>query len=102
MNNQKTFLAPGTIQYIYRVLNNILQRETDWQLIKFNGIVGVKQPKIDHLECDFYDENDAKEIIVTLYDEPRKWRLLILGAKIGGFRLCRLGPVRSIRCPLGQ
>ncbi|OAB30218.1 hypothetical protein PMSD_20760 [Paenibacillus macquariensis subsp. defensor] len=35
-------LAPGTIQYIYRVLKYILQRATDWQLIKVNPIVGVK------------------------------------------------------------
>ena len=77
-------LAPGTIQYIYRrILKNILQRATDWQLIKVNPIVGVKQPKVEHFECYFYDEDEAKDVIVVLYDEPRKWRLLILGAMIG-------------------
>ncbi|MEV2909771.1 site-specific integrase [Paenibacillus larvae] len=81
-------LSPGTVQYIYRVLKNIFTRATEWQLIKSNPIIGVKKPKVVQVEFDFYDENEAREVIKALYKEPRRWRLLILGAMIGG---CRRG-----------
>ncbi|MGF7049113.1 integrase [Paenibacillus sp. DS2015] len=79
-------LSSGTIQYIYRILKNILQRATEWQFIKANPIIGVKRPKVVQTESAYYDEDEAKVIIAALYDEPRKWRLFILGAMIGGFR----------------
>ncbi|MCL6605514.1 MAG: site-specific integrase [Paenibacillus sp.] len=85
-DNKNKPLSAGTIQYIYRVLKNILQRATEWQLIKVNPLIGVKRPKVQQTESLYYDENETKEVITALYDEPRKWRLFILGALIGGFR----------------
>lgn len=81
-------LAAGTIQYAHRVLKNILTRATEWQLIKNNPMEGVKKPKAEQTEFDFYDETEAKSVITALYQEPRRWRLFILGAMIGG---CRRG-----------
>lgn len=75
-----------TIQYIFRVLNNILKRAAKWKLIKDNPMYGVERPKVVMKEADFYDEDEAKEIIIALYNEPRKWMLFVLGAMIGGFR----------------
>ncbi|GAA0382361.1 site-specific integrase [Paenibacillus motobuensis] len=86
-------LSPGTIQYIYRVLKNILTRAKDWQLIKSNPAIGVKKPKVEQTEFDYYDEDEAKEVIKCLYKEPRRWRLFMLGAMIGG---CRRGELLSI------
>ena len=79
-------LSNGTIEYIYRVLKNILERSKEWGLIKVNPIVGVKKPKVEQTEIEFYDDNEAKEVITALNEEPRKWRLFILGSMIGGFR----------------
>ncbi|GBF78280.1 site-specific integrase [Paenibacillus sp. 598K] len=79
-------LSSGTIQYIYRVLKNILQRATEWQFIKANPMAGVKKPRVEETECEFYDEVEARAVITALYKEPRRWRLLVLGAMIGGFR----------------
>ncbi|MEK3735661.1 site-specific integrase [Paenibacillus sp. FSL H7-0941] len=81
-------LEPGTIQYIYRVLKNILQRATEWKMIKENPIIGVKKPTVEQSEGNFYEEEEANTVISTLYHEPRKWRLFILGALVGG---CRRG-----------
>lgn len=81
-------LSSGTIQFIHRVLKNILTRATEWQLIKNNPMEGVKKPKVVQSEFDFYDEAEAKEVIAALYQESRRWRLFILGAMIGG---CRRG-----------
>ncbi|AUS03438.1 tyrosine-type recombinase/integrase [Paenibacillus larvae] len=87
-DNKGDTLSPGTIQFIYRVLKNILTRATEWQLIKSNPTVGVKKPKVEQTQLDFYDEKEAREVIKALYQEPRRWRLLILGAMLGG---CRRG-----------
>ncbi|MCY7477649.1 tyrosine-type recombinase/integrase [Paenibacillus larvae] len=79
-------LSNGTIQYIYRVLKNILERAKEWGLIKVNPIIGVKKPKVGRPEIHFYDEVEAQEVISALDKEPRTWRLFILGSMIGGFR----------------
>ncbi|MEV2286465.1 tyrosine-type recombinase/integrase [Paenibacillus larvae] len=89
-------LSPGTIQYIYRVLKNILTRAAEWQLIKSNPTIGVKKPKVEQTELDFYDEDEAREVIAALNKEPRRWRLLILGAMIGG---CRRGELIGLEWP---
>lgn len=34
----------------------------------------------------FYDEEEAQQVVDALYEENRKWRLFILGSMIGGFR----------------
>lgn len=65
-------LSPGTIQYIYRVLKNILSRATEWQLIKSNPASGVKKPKVEQREFEYYDEDEAREVIAALYKEPRR------------------------------
>ncbi|AIQ29317.1 integrase [Paenibacillus sp. FSL P4-0081] len=86
-------LAPGTIEYIYRVLKNILERATEWKLIKTNPIVGVKKPKVKHGKSQFYEEDEAQEVIDALYHESRKWRLFIFGALLAG---CRRGELVGI------
>ncbi|QHZ52204.1 tyrosine-type recombinase/integrase [Paenibacillus larvae] len=85
-DRKEEILSNGTIEYIYRVLKNILERAKEWGLIKVNPLVGVKKPKVKQPEIEFYDENEARQVITTLNEEPRKWRLFILGSMIGGFR----------------
>ncbi|MBA9087064.1 integrase [Fontibacillus solani] len=68
------------------MLNNILKRAAKWELIKDNPIDGAERPKVVMKEADFNDEDEAKEIIIALYNEPRKWMLFVLGVMIGGFR----------------
>lgn len=89
-------LSAGTIQYIHRVLKNILARATEWQLIKSNPVSGVKKPKVEQTEFGFYDEAEAKQVIGALYQEQRRWRLFILGAMIGG---CRRGELLGLEWP---
>lgn len=86
-------LASGTIAYIYRVLKNILQRATDWNIIKENPMKGVKKPAVEETEFEFYDEDEAREVIAALNKEVRKWRLFILGSMIGG---CRRGELIAL------
>lgn len=88
-------LDAGTIAYVYRVLKNIFTRAVDWQLIKTNPMEAVKKPADKNAKekmlaqrgnPQFYDEDEAQQVVDALYKESRKWRLLILGSMIGGFR----------------
>lgn len=90
-------LDSGTIGFIYRVLKNILSRAVDWKLISENPMSGIPKPaptpeeakqKVINKREDpqFYDENEAQLVVDALYKETRKWRLLILGSMIGGWR----------------
>ncbi|NBI29459.1 tyrosine-type recombinase/integrase [Chengkuizengella marina] len=91
------FLEVSTIQYIYRILKNIFSRATEWKLIPINPMKDIKSPILSKKEAvkkklssketlHYYDENEAQEVISALYKESSKWRLLVLGSMIGGFR----------------
>lgn len=90
-------LDAGTIAYIYRVLKNIFARAVEWQIIKTNPMEDVKKPSdksakdkmvAQRNNPQYYDEEEAQQVVDALYRETRKWRLLILGSMIGG---CRRG-----------
>lgn len=55
-------------------------------MIKVNSSIGIKKPKAEKEKDQVYDANEAQVIIKALYNEPIMWRLLLLGAIIGGFR----------------
>lgn len=79
-------LSSGTIEYIYRVLKNVLNRAVEWKVIPSHPMEGIKKPKVEYSKPDFYEENEVIQAIDALYKEPRMWRLFCLGAMIGGFR----------------
>lgn len=96
-SGEVTALDFGTIEYIYRVLKNIFKRAEEWKMILSNPMEGIKKPappieirKKKQLEQknnpQYYNEIEAQEVVDALYRETRKWRLLILGSMIGGFR----------------
>lgn len=79
-------LSARTQQYVYDVMRNVFSRACDWKLIKESPLAGVERPKVEKKEPKFYDEEEARHVIQALSKEPLMWRLLILGAMIGGFR----------------
>lgn len=79
-------LSENTILNIYKVLKNILSCAKEWRLIATNPIDGVKRPKQEKKRMKYLDENEAKQVIAALYEEPTVWRLYFLGAMLGGFR----------------
>jgi integrase len=80
------FLSSGTIDYIHRVLKNVLTRAKAWNLINKNPMIGVDKPKVIQAEMQYYEEDEAQEVINKLYLEPKMWRLFCIGAMLGGFR----------------
>lgn len=88
-------LDTGTIAFVHRVLKNIFTRAVDWKVLKENPMDGVKKPSdknprekviAQRRNPQYYDEEEAQQVVDALYKENRKWRLLILGSMIGGFR----------------
>ncbi|ELK43294.1 integrase family protein [Brevibacillus agri BAB-2500] len=98
-------LDSGTIEYVYRILKNILTRAVEWKFIGEHPMKDIPKPKpkdprkklIEQRESpQFYDENEAQQVVEALYSESRKWRLFILGSMIGG---CRRGELVGLEWP---
>lgn len=88
-------LDAGTVGYIHRVFKNILSRAVEWNVISVNPMAKVKKPApknakekliAERENPQYYNEMEAQLVVDALYQESRKWRLLILGSMIGGFR----------------
>lgn len=79
-------LSDRTIVYIYNVMRNLFSVAEDWRLIVENPMADIKKPKAEKKKAQFYDADEAESVIRSLQDEPLMWRLLILGAMIGGLR----------------
>ncbi|WP_315793235.1 site-specific integrase [Paenibacillus sp. BIC5C1] len=88
-------LDASTLAHIHRVLKNIFSRAVEWKIIKENPMDGVKKPTAKNAKeklieqrenPQYFDEMEAQEVVDALYKETRKWRLLILGSMLGGFR----------------
>jgi integrase len=98
----------GTIGYIYRVLKNIFTQAVAWNLLPTNPMSGISKPTPDNdlkkikqakqkKNPQYYNEEEAQAVVDALYKECRKWRLLILGSLIGGFRR---GELNGLEKPL--
>jgi integrase len=83
---EDNFLSSGTIEYIYRVLKNVLTRAHKWKFIRENPMAELDKPKAKYKTFDIYDADEARQVIECLYKETTMWRLFILGTMLGGFR----------------
>lgn len=79
-------LSGSTILNIYKSLNSILTKATEWRVIPKNPMEGIERPKVEKKKMKYYDEEEAMAVIEALYKEPPVWRLYFLGAMLGGFR----------------
>lgn len=79
-------LSGSTILNIYKALDSIFKKAVEWRLIKENPMDGVERPKMDRWKKQYYNEEEAREVIAALYQEPVEWRLYFLGLMLGGFR----------------
>jgi len=79
-------LSGSTQLNVYKVLDSIFSKAVEWRLLKENPMDGVERPKMDRWKKQYYDEDEAREVIAALYQEPVEWRLYFLGLMLGGFR----------------
>lgn len=86
-DGNKEPLASGTIVVIYRALKNVLRIAKEWGMIKENPMKEIKKPKEEYQSAKYYDSEEADQAIRCLFKEKsRMWRLICLGALVGGLR----------------
>ncbi|WP_249308229.1 tyrosine-type recombinase/integrase [Lederbergia citrea] len=79
-------LSEGTIQYIYRVFNNIFERAEDWQIIKENPVAAVEEPKSEPKEADVYDQEEVELLLEAVQSRSFHWRIFVSLALATGLR----------------
>ena len=75
---EKTDLSPATIKYIYRVMRNVMQRATDWELISKNPVAAVQRPKENtRNKVNVYEPHEVQGLFKNASDQPRHWRIFL-------------------------
>ncbi|WJH28417.1 site-specific integrase [Paenibacillus sp. CC-CFT742] len=89
----KETISSRTIQYIYDVTMSIFKRAVEWKVLNENPLDGIQRPQISKEDKkarkdrkNFFEEEEATEVIDTLIKSDTHWKLYFLGAIIGGFR----------------
>lgn len=73
-----TDLSPSTIKYVYRVLRNIMQRATDWELISKNPVAAVQKPKEAKRKKDnVYEPAEVQQLFESVKDQPKHWHIFL-------------------------
>lgn len=70
-------LSSGTIQYIHRIIANIMNKAVEWRLLK-NNPAEIQKPKVKRKEIEVYDEDEVALLFELLEREPMKWRIMIM------------------------
>ncbi len=82
----KDTLSPATIRKYHAVLQSILEKATQWQLIAYNPVSKVEPPKMKKTHKELYDEETTGKFLVCLQNEELKYRLLVMLALSTGMR----------------
>src|SRR5699024_9659965 len=77
--NKNKRLAPSTIFYHYRILNNIFNFAVEIQFLKESPLEGVKKPTVDYKESRVYDVEEASKLLKCLESETDvlHWQIII-------------------------
>lgn len=87
-------LSTSAIKDIHKTLNSILKFAVKLKVIKDNPMSGINAPAVTYENKEFYDEDEAYSVLEALYHEPRKQRLMVMGALIGGERRGEINAVK--------
>ncbi len=80
-------LSDRTISDAYDALKSIFKKAKDWKVIEENPMDSVEKPKYKKKEMNYYEEEEAEQVIIALYNDlSLMWRIYFLGAMIGGMR----------------
>ncbi|MED9969321.1 MAG: tyrosine-type recombinase/integrase [Ruminococcus sp.] len=71
-------LSPKTIVEHHRVISKLLSTAVKWNLVKENVARRADPPKVPARDIDFLDENETREMLKALDDEPVTYRMMIM------------------------
>lgn len=86
-------LAPKTILEHHRVISKILATAVKWEYIEKNPAERADPPKVPYKEMHYLDEEQTREMLMCLNDEPIQYRTMIMILVYTGIRrgeLCGL------------
>src|SRR5690606_5448888 len=63
-------LSGSTLLNVHKVLDSICAKAVEWRLLKDNPMEGVERRKMERWKRQYYDEDEAREVIAALYQEP--------------------------------
>lgn len=101
----KDKLSSRTIQYTYDVTMSVFKRAVEWNVLKKNPLDGVKRPQVSKEDKkarkdrkNYFEEDEATDVIDALIETNSVWRMYFLGAIIGGFRRGELIALKMDDC----
>ncbi len=86
-------LAPKTILHYHRLISSMLNKAVKWQIIHENVSQRVDPPKVPYKEAKFLDDEQARQLILLLENEPIQYKTMIILLIYTGLRrgeLCGL------------
>lgn len=79
----------------YMVLKSIFGKAVEWEVLKDNPMNGIKEPKREKKDVDFYNEAELNHLFEVLDNCYPKHRIMIKLAAIGGLRRAEIAGIRE-------
>lgn len=83
-DNEK--LSPSTVRHYHRCISSILTKAVKWGYIPFNPAANAELPKLETKEAAHLGEQDARQLLTLLQNEPIKYRAAISFDLLSGLR----------------
>lgn len=85
-------LSSSTIEYHYRILNNIFNFAVEIKFLENSPLEGVKKPSVDYKESAVYDLEETTKLIQALETETHvpHWQIIVKLAITTGMRRSEL------------
>ena len=71
-------LSPKTILHYHRLISSMLSKAVKWQIIHENVAKRVDPPKVPYKEARFLDDEQARQMILLLENEPIQYKTMII------------------------
>jgi integrase len=79
-------LSPSTVKYFHRILRHLFKLAKEWNLIKVDPMLGVKAPKVEKREMEYYSSDDMPDVMKIINDLEPMWSLYFTLAIFAGTR----------------
>ncbi|EJW14403.1 site-specific integrase [Paenibacillus alvei] len=88
LNDQSKPVGSATQAYVYRVLNSIFSKATEWKVISINPMDGVTKPKEPerNIDLNVYDDKELMLLFAALKNTEMWFQIVILLAVTTGMR----------------
>ena len=79
-------LTPATVLSYHHTLSSVLSKAVKWGYLQFNPADAAERPSLGRREAPYLEEDEARQLLKLLQDEPIKWRAIITFDLLSGLR----------------